>query len=176
MAKTAKTGKTGKRNFLTRILIAVLCLLVIVIGAGTIYRYIKGPPVNPANSVNVTAGGTPETESAAADDTGLIKTFSGIGTLRAQLKKEKNAALPATIVIEPYFSYNSADSAFYEELVKNTGNFREATIKYFQGLNAGSDVLRNDALLQKELLARYNDFLRLGKIGSLYFTNFMIIK
>jgi len=156
-----------RQSSFTHILIGIICLLILIIAAVTIY-YFPGRP----------AGGLQEKPAEAHRAAGsgrTEKTFSGIGTLRAQLKKEKDKALPATVVIEPYFSYDSSDRAFSEELVKNTKNFRESTVRYFQELEAGSGILRNDALLQRELLEKYNSFLHLGKIDALYFTTFMVI-
>ncbi|MDR3302179.1 MAG: hypothetical protein LBT01_06585 [Spirochaetaceae bacterium] len=103
------------------------------------------------------------------------KTFGGIGRIRAALKAERNMTL-ATVIIEPYFPYNSEDRAFYEELALHIRDFRNATLDFFAELPASSPILNDDATIKNKLLARYNSFLRLGKIEKLYFTDFMVIQ
>jgi flagellar basal body-associated protein FliL len=103
------------------------------------------------------------------------KTFGGIGRIRAALKAERNMT-PATVIIEPYFSYNSEDRAFYEELAMHIREFRSATLDFFAELPASSPILNDDAAIKNKLLERYNGVLRLGKIDKLYFTDFMVIQ
>jgi flagellar basal body-associated protein FliL len=168
---------------------AVLVVLLAVIMAGTIIAFVSKKAAlqvpNVPNVPNGTGAAVPQPPIPPASAAGAssIKTFSGIGRLRAPLKPDSPAkqgqqsgeTIPATVVIEPYFSYNSADRAFSEELAAHIRDFRTATLDYYISLPASSPILNNDEAMKTELLNRYNSVLHLGKITALYFTNFMII-
>jgi flagellar basal body-associated protein FliL len=118
-------------------------------------------------------------EPAAVSETavnGVVEqTFAGIGRLRAVLQKEpgKNGA---TVIVRVVFPYNAADRAFTEELVKNTGDFRETITAYFAGLTVSDPKLHDEAAIKTDLLERFNLRLRLGKIDRLFFSEFLIIE
>jgi flagellar basal body-associated protein FliL len=171
-----------------KLLCAVLVVLLAVIMAGTVTAFVSKKTASQVPNVpNGSGAAAPQPPlpppTTAGNSSISIKTFSGIGRLRAPLKPESPAkqgrqtgeSVPATVVIEPYFSYNSADRAFSEELAAHIRDFRTATLDYYTALPASSPVLNNDEAMKTELLKRYNSFLHLGKITDLYFTNFMII-
>jgi flagellar basal body-associated protein FliL len=105
--------------------------------------------------------------------------FTGIGRLRAGLAASAGqghaADGPATAVITIAFPYNSADRPFLEELSFNTRKFRSITTDYFASISQDSPLLTDEAALKHELLSRYNSLLYLGKIETLYFTEFIIV-
>jgi flagellar basal body-associated protein FliL len=154
-----------KTSFVTKILICINILLLVAIAFVTSWKLF----------FNTTAkNNTPEsnTTSIASDDS--IRTFTGIGRLRTHLKENKEVAV--TVIVEPYFPYDSADRAFSEELAMHLQDLRKTTVEYFTGITPKDPLLSNEAAIKKELLKRYNSFLRLGKIKELYFTDFMIIE
>jgi flagellar basal body-associated protein FliL len=81
----------------------------------------------------------------------------------------------ATVVIAINFPYDDADRVFLEELSLNVGKFRSATLDYFGALPSDSPLLSDETSLKKALLNRYNRMLRLGKIETLYFSEYVII-
>jgi flagellar basal body-associated protein FliL len=100
------------------------------------------------------------------------KTFRGIGRIRATLAD----TAAATVVVEPCFPYDSADRAFAEELAAHVQDFRNATRAYFKTISTKSPTLDNTDAVKQALLARYNDFLLLGRIKTLYFVDFIVVK
>jgi flagellar basal body-associated protein FliL len=164
-----------------KFLCAVLVVLLAVIIAGTIAAFVSKKAASQVSGGSAAAADQPPLPPAAAVGDSSIKIFSGIGRLRAPLKPDTRMqtgieSVPATVVIEPYFSYNSNDRAFSEELATHIRDFRAATLGYYAALPASSPVLNNDEAMKTELLKCYNSVLRLGKINELYFTNFMIIE
>jgi flagellar basal body-associated protein FliL len=103
--------------------------------------------------------------------------FTGIGRLRARLAAPARQGQDgeAAAVITIAFPYDGADKPFLEELSLNTRKFRLITTDYFGSISSDSPLLTDDAALKRELLSRYNSLLYLGKIDTLYFTEFIII-
>jgi flagellar basal body-associated protein FliL len=120
-------------------------------------------------------GGTVAATGPAANPGIAGQNFAGIGRLRAVLQKEQDKD-GATVIIRVVFPYNAADRAFTEELVKNTGMFREMITAYFAGLAASDPKLRDEEAIKRELLERFNTRLRLGKIDRLFLSEFLIIE
>jgi flagellar basal body-associated protein FliL len=124
------------------------------------------------------AGARPESD-AVRGDAGrgaavVEQSFGGIGRLRATLKGTAGREGP-TVIIRAVFSYNAADTAFSEELVKNTGNFRQTITAYFAQMTADDPRLHDEAALKSDLLDRFNARLRLGSVNRLFFSEFWIV-
>jgi flagellar basal body-associated protein FliL len=153
---------------LERFLRLILIALLAVIALGTLWALMR-----PAAPVAVSQNGDP-----AALEPQNPHIFTGIGRLRARLAPpaQKGAASDeAALVIAISFPYNNSDRAFLEELSLNLGKLRAATTDYFNTIPADSPLLSDEESLKKELLARYNRLLRLGKIETLYFSEYVII-
>lgn len=108
------------------------------------------------------------------DPDSSIATYSGMGRLRVELNEGKAGVKP-TLIIAPVFLYDKNDRAWTEELASHIKDFRKTTIDYLSALNADSPELFDEAAIKSGLISRYNKFLRLGKINTLYFTDYMII-
>jgi flagellar basal body-associated protein FliL len=149
-----------------RALVIIALFLVLIIATTTVWALLFRE--SPDREEPVTA-------SEAAADGVVEQTFAGIGRLRAILQKEPGKD-GATVIIRVVFPYNAADRAFTEELVKNTGDFRETITAYFAGLTVSNPKLRDEAAIKADLLERFNLRLRLGKIDRLFFSEFLIIE
>jgi flagellar basal body-associated protein FliL len=121
--------------------------------------------------------------------------FTGIGRIRVSAG---DGGSP-TIIVDITFPYSAADKPFSEELAARTGDFRTIAVEYFASLSAsgsggpgspdhaspdigspniGSPDIGSidENILKEELLSRYNSILRLGKIRTLYFNDFLYLE
>jgi flagellar basal body-associated protein FliL len=103
---------------------------------------------------------------------GEDRVFTGIGRLRLAT----GDPLPATVVVSVAFLYAPEDRSFSEELASRVGDFRSLTAGYFKSFGAAELKLKDEDRIKADLLERYNAVLRLGKIGVLYFNDFIIIE
>lgn len=149
---------------LYRTLLAAAVLLAVVIAAGTAYGLAKR---NAARRPPAAAGEQAEGEQPAAG----IDYYTGIGRLRAASAD----AHPAAIVISITFPFDKSDIAFTEELALKTKTFRAIAAAYLSGFSAERLRAEPEDSIKEELLKRFNSELRLGRIGSLYFSEFMIL-
>ncbi|MDR0638355.1 MAG: hypothetical protein LBG27_05560 [Spirochaetaceae bacterium] len=154
-------------RFIDKALVIIVLFLVFIIAATTVWALLFRE--NPDGRTTVAASET------AANREVVEQNFAGIGRVRTVLQKEQGKD-GATVIIRVVFPYNAADRAFTEELVKNTGMFRETITTYFAGMAASDPRLHNEAVIKMELLERFNTRLRLGKIDRLFFSEFLIIE
>jgi flagellar basal body-associated protein FliL len=103
------------------------------------------------------------------------KVWSGIGRLRAPLKAPKSGGKGSVVVVSIGFPYDSNDKAFTEELAFNNKRFKQEALNYFATLDDSATSSLNEDNLKRELLKKFNSPLRLGKIETLYFSEFMIL-
>ncbi|MDR2864596.1 MAG: hypothetical protein LBV68_03180 [Spirochaetaceae bacterium] len=164
-----------KQNPLNRLLLGILIVLLVIVAVFSL-KALVFTPTEEKDPVPVEVR---ENARRPIDDmqkgSSSLKTFAGLGRIRASLKPEGNRITPETVVIEPYFPYDSADRAFSEELASHIHDFRSVTGDFFSALPSSSFLLKDEESLKNELLKRYNSFLHLGKIETLYFTDFMIL-
>jgi flagellar basal body-associated protein FliL len=156
-----------------RVLVALALILILILAAGTVFGLIRGSRARPVLSFG--AGGTnsgpgASGASGAPGDASPPESsvFTGIGRLRI-------AAGASTVILSITFPYPPGDSAFTEELVARAGSFRETASAYFGALTREELETLDEEKAKAELLGRFNRTLRLGKIGVLYFSDFMII-
>jgi flagellar basal body-associated protein FliL len=154
-------------RLIDKALVIIVLFLVFIIAATTAWALLFREAPN--------RGGTSAASEPAVNPEVVEQNFAGIGRLRTVLQKEPGKD-GATVIIRVVFPYNAADRTFTEELVKNTGAFREMITAYFADFAASDPRLRDEAVIKTELLERFNARLRLGKIDRLFFSEFLIIE
>jgi flagellar basal body-associated protein FliL len=97
--------------------------------------------------------------------------FTGIGQLRIPTADKE----PAVLILFISFVYNPDDKAFSEELALRIGDFRSIIQAFISSCSILELRKMGDEGLKTELLRRFNSILRLGKIDTLFLTDFMII-
>jgi flagellar basal body-associated protein FliL len=119
--------------------------------------------------------------AAGFSPAGGEQLFTGIGRIRVSAG---DGGSP-TIIVSITFPYSPADKPFLEELAARVGDFRAIAADYLKSFSiaepgsAGSiDSIDSidEAILKEELLSRYNSILRLGKIRTLYFDDFLYLE
>ena len=161
MKRSTKTAGRFEGRLLCRILAVTALALFLLILGGTFYAlFIRGKTVS---------GAVP---SPVPAETGEDRIFTGIGRIRSVTAGPQ----PATVILSPVFPYSPGDRPFSEELAARLGEFRRITADYFTSYTAGELRDRDEETLKEELRSRYNAVLRLGRIESLYFDDYMIIE
>ena len=100
-----------------------------------------------------------------------------MGVLRLSTKDGTSSleSPSAMVILAVTFPYSPEDRAFSEELAARVNEFRAIVKDYC--LSFTSDELRSkrEDEIKADLLESFNRVLRLGKIQTLYFNDFMII-
>jgi flagellar basal body-associated protein FliL len=155
------------RGFLIayRVIVVLILALVVALAAGSLYALIRPAGARPLFRIGS------EKKAAQAPSANAVNIFSGIGRLRIPMSG--NSA--STVILSISFPYSAEDRAFAEELASRVGDFRSIASLYFASLPPEKISRLNEEAAKAEILKQYNALLRLGKIETLYFGDFMII-
>lgn len=157
-----------KLLFLYRVLTLIVAALILVLIGGTIYGLNRRSAVPPGKADAGAAAGTAAPMPAGES----VSYFTGIGRVRAE-----SAGNPsATVIVSIVFPYDPGDRTFSEELASRLREFRELASDLIASQTAEQLGTLGEGGMKKELLRRYNALLRLGKIETLYFNDFLILE
>jgi flagellar basal body-associated protein FliL len=152
---------------LYRILAAAALGLLLLILGGTLYVLVfRSPPPAPSQAAPSSVAPPLVAPPLAAES----RIFTGLGRLRV------STAGSGTLILSVTFPYYPGDRPFSEELASRVRQLRDITTGYFASLSPDEFRRRDEALIKRELLDRYNAILRLGQIEALYFNDYMIIE
>jgi flagellar basal body-associated protein FliL len=162
--KNEGVPRTGM--MLYRILQGIAAVLVLVLFAGTLYAFIL-PPDRPAQAPK---NGLPQSSVSGFQSQDGV--FTGIGRIRSSTAGPE----PSTVIFSVTFPYPENDKPFAEELNSQIVNFRNTAYEYFASLSTEELRQKDEPAIKTEILRRYNLLLRLGRIETLYFNEFLIIE
>ncbi len=158
---------------LNKALPAAAVILAAIILLGTVAALLAGKrpgkdfrKSDPASAAQIGGG----------SQTGKQSEFKEFGTLRVRLAPEQGSSEPgAVLVVTPWLAYESNDSAFYEELVSKKKIFSSYILECFSGKTKNALLSIGEKEVKKNLLDRMNAALSLGKIGAIYFDDYMFL-
>jgi len=158
---------TGNRrfrllSFAYRSLVVCLITLGLILIGGTIYGvfFNTSPPRTNLNE-----------QVPVIREIGQAQTFTGLGRLRIPTADTP----PGTVILFVSFIYYPDDRAFSEELTLRLGDLRNIIREYIGSFSRAQLQMQDEEVIRAELLRRFNGILRLGRIETLFFSDFMII-
>jgi len=131
-------------------------------------RVAAGKPDSPTGVPGDRAGGSGA--ATPIPDAGQA-LFGDLGRLRAKTSGSK----PAVIVVAPYISYPAADIAFREELVQKKRLLKKVLLEWFASRTADEIDSIGEAGVKTALIDAMNAQLVMGKIRTLYFSDFTLL-
>ena len=158
-----------------RVFLAVIIVLILLLVSGSLFAVIRDSDSGPLFRIGGKNGGTGSRPGSGRYTVNPNRTedspavFTGIGSLRIPSGN-------ATVVLSISFPYPSGDRPFTEELVSRIGDFRSVANVYFSSIPSKNITAFDEEAAKKEILKRYNALLRLGKIETLYFTDFIVLE
>lgn len=158
-----------QRSPVISILYAVLFALIFIIVAGTIFVF-AGRQAQPGKGLR-NAEPAPE---VAPDQ---FETYTDIGQIRAVTSAGPEAdGQRVTIILEPWFAYETADTAFREELAGKRQKIRSIFTNYFLSRTYDQLVRTGESGVKAELLSQLNNELVMGHIDALYFEQYLFLE
>ncbi|MCI5606803.1 MAG: flagellar basal body-associated FliL family protein [Treponema sp.] len=103
-------------------------------------------------------------------------SYFEFSSIRIVSKPEKNENNGVAFVITPWLAYPQGDTVFYEELSKKRTEIRKIFSDYFSTKTKKEILERSEEKITKELISLINERLSLGKIRSIYFTNYIFLE
>jgi flagellar basal body-associated protein FliL len=169
-----------------RCIVALLLLLVVMVIGGSIYALVRPKDSRPLFTIGPSVQTAHAGEGSGLDD-GAVGIFTGIGRLRISTAGQGEASSDVayqdaahqdavTVILSISFPYPADDRPFSEELASRIGDFRSIATGYFSSLPRDKLIGLDEEAAKNEVLKRYNEMLRLGRIETLYFSDFMVIE
>ena len=143
--------------YVYRGLIICLILLGLVLAAGTVYGVFF-----------VSNSQTNEQIVVSQEE---VQIFSGIGRIRVSTADPE----PGVVIIFVSFVFDPNDRTFSEELAFRVRDFRDIITDYIGSYSIAELNIQDEEVIKSELLSRFNAILRLGRIETLFFSDFMIM-
>jgi len=168
--------KTVKKNFVPNekiarylyiALLSIIGILILLLITGTIAGLVRSRGAEPL--IRFGSSVPAEQIQLHGDD---IRVYSGLERLRITLTDS------SILILSISFPYAANDTAFTEELAARVSDFRIIAVDYFTTLPADaaqSKVQIDEETAKREILRRYNNSLRLGRIEVLYFHDMMVL-
>ena len=149
--------------FVYRLLMVVFVSLGLIIIGGTLYKvfFHAIPPSQ-----------RPDERIEVSRESGQGQTFTGIGRLRISTADPQ----PGMVILFVSFVFYPEDKAFSEELALRIKDFRNIITGYIGSFSTAELQKQGEEGIKAELLQRFNAILRLGKIETIYFSDFMIVE
>ena len=148
-------------------LLSIVGILILLLITGTIAGLVRSRDAEP-----LIRFGNPVQTSQAQIQGDDIRVYSGLERLRITL------ADSSIMILSIAFPYAANDTAFTEELAARVNDFKIIAIDYFATLPVDavqSKVQIDEETAKREILSRFNNSLRLGRIENLYFHDMMML-
>ena len=102
--------------------------------------------------------------------------FKEFGTLRTRLlPQEGSKEAGSVLLVTPWLSYESDDSAFYEELLSKKNMFASYILEFFSAKTKNQLLSIGEKEIKRLLLERFNSQLSLGKLSAIYFDDYIFL-
>ncbi len=153
-------------------LVALALAAIIVLGTAAAFLAGKRPGTAYRKSDPQSVA---EINGGAADK----KQFKEFGTLRVRLLPDEGSKgggdKGAVLTVTPWLSYESDDSAFYEELVAKKKIFSSYILEFFSTRSKNALLSIGEKEIKRLLLERFNSQLAFGKLTAIYFDQYLFL-
>jgi flagellar basal body-associated protein FliL len=156
-------------QIITFVLLVIAAAIILLLITGTIFglaRSSKEPVLRLGRDRQAQTVRVQNEDQLNMADT---RVFSGLGRLRIPLSNS------SILILSIAFPYSASDVAFTEELASKINDLRGIASDYFSSLPAEKLTFINEEEAKTEILKRYNENLRLGRIEALYFNDMITL-
>ena len=170
--------------------ICILIILVIIIGTGLVVGSSK--PQEQSAIYSSQRGPTPEEQiqqaqqaqqeaQATANTTATVTrgdfgSYINLDQIRVTTKEDSENQTTALIILKPWFSYDSTDPAFHEEVATKKARFKALVLEFFSNRTASQLRAMGEDLVKNQLVELANQELVLGKFSSVFFEVYLFFE
>lgn len=151
-----------------KILLLVIIIILSLILLGTVFVFISGN-ADPAKNLR-----KQETTSDVLKELESSNTayYTQIGTLRCKTKDTN----PIALVVNISFEYPTNDIPFYEEIFRKNKKITLLIIDYFENFKKEELLEKGELKIKADLTEIINSELVLGKIKTVYLTEYIFLE
>ena len=158
-------------KLLNKILTIIIAFLIVVIALGTIF----GVANKKQNSPQILISQGKAVSLMAPSNTDEVAYFE-LGTIRISTASEKSEENGTLLILTPWLAYPAGDTVFYEELARKSGVLKGVFQSYFSARTKNQLLSQTEENIESLLREEINADLALGKISSIYFTDYLFLE
>ena len=158
-------------ELLNRILLSIIAVILLIILTGTIIALASRKKNTPQNLI---AQGKAVSLMSPSDTDEV--TYYELGTIRISTAKDDSEEGGSIMVLTPWLAYPAGDTVFYEELVRKSGSMKGIFQAYFSARTKNQLLSETEEKIVEYIIEEINADLALGKISSVYFTDYLFLE
>lgn len=156
-----------------KVLYIIIGVLAGIIILGTIFGLLNGH--RPAENLRNSDPSPKEITSLNKHKSEKLAAYSDLGQIRAVTKKSGDNSGVA-VVITPWLSYPEGDTVFFEEISRKRLVIKGIIQSYFSEHTQKELQELTEPKIKDELLKKINSQFTLGKISSVYFSEYIFLQ
>jgi flagellar FliL protein len=165
--------ETGLNRILTIILIVLASFILCVTGISFAVK--KAAPGKNIRTADPDPG---QVANLSTPDNTKLAAYTGLGRLRTVTKPDarRKDDIGTPVVITPWFTYADGDTVFYEEMARKSAMMQSIITQYFTQYTESELRRAGEEKIKADLLEQLNARFSLGKIRSVYFSDYIFLE
>lgn len=157
-----------------KVLYIIIGCLAGIILLGTVFGLLNGH--RPSENLRNADPEPKEITSLNKHSTERLAAYSDLGQIRAVTKPSGKNESGIPVVITPWLSYPEGDTVFFEEISRKRLVIKGIIQTYFSEHTQKELLELTEPKIKNELLGKINSQFTLGKISSVYFSEYIFLQ
>jgi len=157
-----------------KVLYIIIGILAGIIILGTLFGLLNGH--RPAENLRDSDPSPKEITSLNKQSSEKMAAYSDLGQIRAVTKKSGKEESGVVVIITPWLSYPEGDTVFFEEISRKRLVIKGIIRTYFSEHTQNELQSLTEPVIKEELLNKINSQFTLGKISSVYFSEYIFLQ
>lgn len=158
-------------ELLNKILLTIIAVILLVILVGTIFALAARKKNTPQNLI---AQGKAVSLMAPSNTDDV--SYYELGTIRVSTAKTDSEEGGAIMILSPWLAYPAGDTVFFEEISRKSGAIKGIFQSYFSARTKNQLLTETEERISRTIMEEINADLALGKINSIYFTDYLFLE
>ncbi len=161
-------------DILPKILAIVIFAILVIIASGTVLSFIFRK--TPLGQMYRRTDPSPEQAIHKSSGGSKVDAYNKLGQIRAMTRPQEEGKQGAVVVVTPYFTYPEGDIPLFEELSQKERMAKSIIYDYFAERTQKELLSTGEKKIKAELLEQINSQLVMGKIGAIYFSEYIFFE
>ncbi len=158
-------------ELLNKILLTIIAFILFIILVGTIYALAARKKNTPQNLI---AQGK-AVSLMSHSDTDEVSYYE-LGTIRVSTAKADSEEGGSIMILSPWLAYPAGDTVFFEEISRKSGTIKGIFQAYFSARTKNQLLTETEEKIVNVIMDEINADMALGKISSIYFTDYLFLE
>lgn len=159
-------------------MLAIIIGTGVVLGGRTPKEQAAFRPAQPVPTVEeqILQAQEAQQEKPPPQNTGEFGPYLQLGQIRAATMEDPEDQTTALVILEPWFSYESTDPAFQEELSTKKSQLQAIVLDFFASRTASQLKAMGEGEVKSQLMELVDQELVLGDISGIFFDAYLFLE